>query len=191
MEKRNGLVVDTATGKPVSGATVQVNLYPGGGAATLYSDNGVTQKANPVTTDSKGRYEYYAANGHYSEIPTTSAGAQPAINDIVLDDSVSAQAASAVASANNLALDAAYNRFQISGATQINLIDSTGFGGGRRVTLHFQGAPTVKHNQAASGANKPVMLSGAGDFVASASDQLTLQYDSTDSKWYEVERTVI
>lgn len=189
MQKRIEFLID-ADGKPVSGATVQVNLYPGGGAATLYSDNGVTTKANPVSTDSKGRYEYYAANGHYSEIPTTSAGVQPAINDIILDDSVSAQG-SAVAAANNLTLDAASGRFQISGATQINLIDSTGFAGGRRISLHFQGSPTVKHNQAASGAFKPVMLSGAGDFVASANDQLTLEYDATDSKWYEVARTVI
>jgi hypothetical protein len=84
VQKRIEFVLDQ-DGKPVAGATVQVNLYPGGGAATLYSDNGVTPKANPVTTDSKGRYEYYAANGHYSEIVTTSAGAQPAINDIILN----------------------------------------------------------------------------------------------------------
>lgn len=189
MQKRIGLVIDDQ-GKPVSGATVKVTLYPGGGDATLYSDNGVTQKANPIATDSKGRYEYYAANGHYTEVVTTSAGAQPALNDIILDDTVASQSA-VVASANNLVLSNAHRRFQISGATQINLIDATGWQGGDRITLHFQGAPTVKHNQAASGTNKPVMLSGAVDLAASANDQLTLQYDSTDSKWYELARTVI
>lgn len=85
MQKRIEFVIDKETGAAVSGASVQVNQYPGGGAATIYSDDGVTQKANPIVTDSNGRYEYYAANGHYSEIITTTAGAQPAINDIRLN----------------------------------------------------------------------------------------------------------
>jgi hypothetical protein len=96
-----------------------------------------------------------------------------------------------VASANNLVLGVDGNRFQISGTTQIDLIDNTNFQGGSVVTLHFQGNVTVKHNQAASGNNKPIMLSAAGDFSGTANDQLTLQYDSTDSKWYEIARTVI
>lgn len=97
----------------------------------------------------------------------------------------------AVASANNLALGADGNRFQISGTTQINLIDNSNWQGGAVIVLHFQGAVTVKHNQAASGNNKPIMLSGAVDFVSTASDQLVLQYDSTDAKWYELSRAVI
>lgn len=97
----------------------------------------------------------------------------------------------AVASANNLTLGSDGNRFQITGTTQINLIDNTDWQGGSIVTLHFQGAVTVTHNTAASGNNKPIMLSGAANFSATANDQLTLQYDSTDSKWYEIARTVI
>ena len=97
----------------------------------------------------------------------------------------------AVASANNLALGADGNRFQISGTTQINLIDNSNWQGGAIVVLHFQGAVTVKHNQAASGNNKPIMLSGAADMSATADDQLVLQYDSTASKWYEISRAVI
>jgi hypothetical protein len=97
----------------------------------------------------------------------------------------------AVAAANNLALGTDGSRFQISGATQINLLDNSSWQGGAIVTLHFQSTPTVKHDQAASGNNKPIMLAGAADFVASANDQLVLQYDSTDSKWYEISRTVI
>lgn len=93
--------------------------------------------------------------------------------------------------ANNLVLGADGNRFQVAGATQINLIDNSSWQGGAIITLHFQTTPTVKHNQAASGNNKPLMLSGAVDFSATANDQLTLQYDSTDAKWYEIARTVI
>jgi hypothetical protein len=95
-----------------------------------------------------------------------------------------------VASANNLALGADGNRFQISGTTQINLIDNTNWQGGSIVTLHFQGSVTVKHNQGASGNNKPIKLAGSVDFAAAVSNQLTLQYDSTDSIWYEIARVV-
>lgn len=42
-------------------ASVQVNIN-GGGAATLYSDNGVTARANPIVTDSSGEYSFYAAD---------------------------------------------------------------------------------------------------------------------------------
>lgn len=97
----------------------------------------------------------------------------------------------AVASANNLVLGSGGNRFQISGTTQINLLDNTSWTAGSIITLHFQGSLTVKHNQAASGNNKPIMLSGAVDFAATADDQLTLQYDGTAVKWYETARTVI
>ncbi len=81
MEKRWYTVADTE-GRPVNGATVQVNIYPGGGAATIYSDNGVTPKANPMATDSNGYFEYYAADGQYSWIITTNSDTKT-INDIV------------------------------------------------------------------------------------------------------------
>jgi len=45
-------------------ASVQVNLN-GGGAATIYSDNGVTPQANPIIADSSGEYSFYAADGLY------------------------------------------------------------------------------------------------------------------------------
>jgi hypothetical protein len=97
----------------------------------------------------------------------------------------------AVASANNLALGADGNRFQISGTTQINLIDASNWQGGAIITLHFQGALTVKNNQVVSGNFKPIRLSGSVDFAATDHDQLTLQYDGTDQQWYELARTVI
>lgn len=93
--------------------------------------------------------------------------------------------------ANNLTLGGDGNYFQVNGATQINLILNTDWQGGSVVTLKFNSTPTVKHNFAASGNNKPVMLAGAVDFVASANDTLTLRYDSTDAVWYEQSRAVI
>lgn len=97
----------------------------------------------------------------------------------------------AVASASNLSLGLDGNRFQITGTTTIDRIANSSWQGGAIVTLHFQGSLTVTHNAAPSGVNHPIMLAGAANFSATANDQLVLQYDSTDSKWYEIARTVI
>lgn len=97
----------------------------------------------------------------------------------------------AVTAANSLTLGTDGNYFQVAGATQINILDASSWTGGSVVTLKFNSNPTVKHNQAASGNFKSIMLAGAVDFAATASDTLTLRYDSTDTKWYEIGRAVI
>lgn len=94
----------------------------------------------------------------------------------------------AVASAAGIAVPS--NRAQITGTTQIDRVNSSGWTAGSVITLMFQGAVTVRHNQANSGTERPIMLAGAVSFVASANDQLTLQLDS-DNKWYELARAVI
>jgi len=63
MQKYSGVVID-AKGAPMTGVTVTVNVA-GGGAASIFSDNGVTSKANPFTNDANGSFEFYAANGRY------------------------------------------------------------------------------------------------------------------------------
>ena len=86
MQKRFDTILNTR-GEPVEGATVRVNQYPGGTLATIYSDDGVTQKANPMTTDANGYFEYYTANAHYSWVITTNTNAKT-INDILHDDTL-------------------------------------------------------------------------------------------------------
>lgn len=96
-----------------------------------------------------------------------------------------------IASANSIRPRAG-NRFRVTGTTQVNLISIESFPVGCPIiTLHFAGSLTVAHNQAASGEFKPIMLSGAANFAATANDQLMLQYDTTDAKWLELARTVI
>jgi len=95
-----------------------------------------------------------------------------------------------VAAANNLTVGTDGNYFQITGATQINLIDSSSWQGGSRIEMKFNSNPLVKHNQAASGNFKPIMLNGGVDFATAANNTLTLVYDSTDAKWYELARKV-
>jgi len=88
MQKRYGYVLDTK-GNPVAGATIAVTVFGSVTVATLYSDSGgVTQIANPVSTDAEGYYEYYAANGRYTENITTNAGIET-ISDILLQDVLS------------------------------------------------------------------------------------------------------
>lgn len=95
-----------------------------------------------------------------------------------------------VAAANNLVLGSDGNCFNITGATQINLLDRSNWLAGSEVTLLFASTPTVKHGQATSGDNTQILLAGAADFVASANDVLTLVLWS-DNIWREKARTVI
>lgn len=80
--------------------------------------------------------------------------------------------------------------FQVTGTTQIDRVDNTGWQGGSVITLKFDSNPVVRNNQAASGTERPVILSGAANFSSSASDTLTLRYDSADAVWYEQSRSV-
>ena len=78
--------VQNRQGDAVSGASVLVKTYPGGATATIYSDNGVTPAANPLTTDSNGEFSFYASDGRYS-IEVSGTGIAPqTIADIVMVD---------------------------------------------------------------------------------------------------------
>ena len=80
-EKRWGTVIDLR-GNAVEAATVQVDAYPAGSLATIYSDSaGVTQIANPMSTDAFGFFEYYAADGRYTWTITTNEE-ERVINDV-------------------------------------------------------------------------------------------------------------
>lgn len=98
-----------------------------------------------------------------------------------------------VASANNLTLGTDGNAFEITGTTQVNLIDNTGWENGSMITLLFTSTPTVKHNQATSGSNITIQLAGAADFAATAGDTLTLMLSEIGGTqaWREVARAAI
>jgi hypothetical protein len=72
MEKYFDSIISSIDGKPIAGASVQVNVS-GGGAATIYSDNGVTAQSNPITSEADGSFYFFAANGLY-DIVITKAG---------------------------------------------------------------------------------------------------------------------
>jgi len=77
----------------------------------------------------------------------------------------------------------------VTGAVQINRIAAGAWRAGCVVRLQFDGAPTVKHNQAAGGGFQPILLAGSGDFVAATGSLLTLVYDG--ASWRETARTVL
>jgi hypothetical protein len=78
------------TGAPVANASVQVNLYPSGASAAIYSDNGVTHVSNPLTTDQNGAFSFYAADGHYQLVISGANIVSATLNDIILLDIVPA-----------------------------------------------------------------------------------------------------
>lgn len=95
-----------------------------------------------------------------------------------------------IASTGNLTLTPGYNVFQITGSTQINLINSTGFAPWSSVILVFSNTPTVKYNQTFSGNFQTIILAGAADYVAVALSTLTLIWDGT-LYWREIGRGLV
>jgi hypothetical protein len=89
MQKYVNAVADL-TGAPVANASVQVNTYPASVAATIYSDNGVTPAANPLTTDTTGAFAFYAADGRYQLVISGSNIQTATLNDILLVDALPA-----------------------------------------------------------------------------------------------------
>ncbi len=87
MQKRFDTITDSRGN--VASATIRVLTYPGGGAATIYSDDGVTQVASAtLSTDDDGYFEYYAANGRYTWEITTNEGVRY-VNDVLHNDTLS------------------------------------------------------------------------------------------------------
>jgi hypothetical protein len=80
----------------------------------------------------------------------------------------------AVASANNLTLGNDGNDFEITGATQINTIATTGWTNGSPIALFFASNPVVAHNQAAGAGFAPILLDG-GTLNMTAGDTLSLK----------------
>lgn len=89
MERRNDWARDTVTAVPAGAATISVKDHGTDTLSTLYSDDGVTPKANPFTAAAEtGIYSWYAANGRYDETVTPAAGDGDAYtnSDILLYD---------------------------------------------------------------------------------------------------------
>ncbi|MFM0263324.1 hypothetical protein [Paraburkholderia sediminicola] len=87
-------------GAPVAGASVQVNVQSTGLPATIYSDNGVTLAANPLTTDTNGSFSFYAADGRYQLVISGANIQTTTLNDILLVDPLPADLATTLPSSS-------------------------------------------------------------------------------------------
>lgn len=56
-------------GRPVLGVSITIYLTGTTTPATLYSDDGVTLLANPVTTEPDGSYDFWITPGTYDLVP--------------------------------------------------------------------------------------------------------------------------
>jgi len=98
-----------------------------------------------------------------------------------------------VASAHNLTLGTDGNTFEITGTTQVNLIDNAGWFNGNKITLYFTSTPTVKHGQATSGDNTTILLDSSADAALTAGSRLELQLSEVGGvqAWRETGRTFV
>lgn len=85
MKHYNGVVIDNA-GNAMAGALVSIYATGTSTLATLYSDEGVTTKTNPVTADSYGRFNFYVADGDYDITASGSSITTYTLTDVSIVD---------------------------------------------------------------------------------------------------------
>jgi hypothetical protein len=86
MQKYTDVVTSARSGAAIPSASVTVKTSPGGVTATIYSDDGVTTQANPLTTDSNGEFTFYAADGEYTLTVSGTGITSRTIGPVILHD---------------------------------------------------------------------------------------------------------
>lgn len=128
MQKYQNNIV-SSSGTPVISASISVTNYPSGTAATIYSDNGITLAANPLTSDSLGNFSFYAADGRYSLSISGVNVSATTLTDILLEDPsnpnpISATTISATGTATLAGVTA--TSLAVSGAATATALNVTG-----------------------------------------------------------------
>ena len=175
---------------------------------TMYAgDTGGAALANPLASDSFGYVQAYfnpvdaaTLGGRVTLVPTLagynfeSAGynvdlAIPQGGPVIFAAAREQLSQGAnVASVNNMTLGLDGNCFVITGSTQVNLLDTTGWQNGSVATLLFSTGTNivVKNNFGNSGAFHSFYLSGAADFTTANNNTLTVQLIA--GNWFELAR---
>lgn len=172
------LVTVGGTTVPLLGAAVLVSANGLTAAATIYSNNGVTAVANPLTTDSTGKFSFYAANGRYDLLITKAGYSNISVTDVQLQDPLDTYGTNVIASATALVLLTDRDVMLVSGTTAITSISTAQRG--RTITLVFQGVLNFT-----DGGN----LKLASTMATTADDTITLTC-ADGTNWFEVARSV-
>jgi hypothetical protein len=84
----------SADGKPVGGASVTVAQFGSNTPTSIFSDSaGTVPLVNPLSTDTNGFFEFYAADGRYTLIVSAPGFGTRTVTDIALDDPADASQA--------------------------------------------------------------------------------------------------
>jgi len=87
MRKNLNTIARTSNGEPLVGASVYINNYPSGTAATVYSTNATTYPiTQPIIVDAEGRFPFYAPDGHYQYVINPIGGAPFYVYDDLYED---------------------------------------------------------------------------------------------------------
>ena len=150
MQRYQDSVLQAPLSTPIVGASVQVNIF-GGGAATIYSDNGITVAPNPTLTDANGRFAFYASDGRYTLVISKSGFTTQTISDVLLQDfeAKTPQALDSIAALKALAAPATSVTYLVRGFTAAgdggggfywwNAADNTADNGGTVIQLNAGG----------------------------------------------------
>lgn len=154
MQKFQDVVLDSQ-GRPVAGAVIAVQEYPGGGSATVYQTDAIGAAYTP-TTDAYGAFFFYAPDGRYSYTVTVNGVLRKTVTDVEIFDSVAALPLKA-----NLASPTFTGTVALPTATSIGNVSSTELGYLDGVTSAIQTQLGTKPT-ATSGTWTPSDASGAG-----------------------------
>lgn len=156
--RRYADVVLNSQGVPQTTATVTVTKAAtpaGSGAlATIYSDDGITPIANPVSTDSNGRFAFYVADGRYDLKAQLNSGA----NYIVADQDISSLTEAAQIDQNTIIVDGKQYPLTDAGIqSAINKAASVGSGS----TVYMPAGTYI------CGPNLPIVISNRVNLIGS------------------------
>lgn len=154
MQKFQDVVLDSQ-GRPVAGAVIAVQEYPGGGSATVYQTDAIGAAYTP-TTDAYGAFFFYAPDGRYSYTVTVNGVLRKTVTDVEIFDSVAALPLKA-----NLASPTFTGTVVLPTATSIGNVSSTELGYLDGVTSAIQTQLTAKPT-VTSGSWTPSLTSSAG-----------------------------
>lgn len=166
-------VVLNSRGEPIEGLSVQVLTDPGGIAATIYSDDGVTLADNPLTTDSDGNYFFFAADGRYQVIISGTNITTKTIDGIVLDDSSGLALPVAIASGGTGATTAAGARTNLGSTATGDSLFTAANAAAARTALGATAVGDGVFVAANDAAARAAIGAGVGDFLADGSVVMT------------------